>query len=118
MPPSSGVSCPRPESDRQPAQKLLIMLIQYDVHWDSMTCEQVGADTMRQVVFLPDGGGGYVVEVPSLPGCRAKGKNISEAITNTRHAIYAHIENLKASGQPVPESTVVDIPKAEGVIND
>lgn len=73
---------------------------------------------MRQVIFLPDGLGGYVVEVPSLPGCRAKGKNISEAITNTRRAIYAHLEKLKASGQPVPESTVVDMPKAEGVIND
>ena len=73
---------------------------------------------MRQVVFLPDGVGGYVVEVPSLPECRAKGKNISEAIVNTRQAIYAHIANLEALGLPIPESTVMEIPKAEGVIND
>ena len=73
---------------------------------------------MRQVVFLPDGVGGYVVEVPSLPGCRAKGKNISAAIVNVRQAIYAHIANLEALGQTIPESTVMDIPKAEGVIND
>src|SRR5712691_3219139 len=71
---------------------------------------------MRQVVFLPDGVGGYVVEVPSLPGCRAKGKNLSEATRNVRQTIYNYIDNLKAQGQPIPESTVIDIPKAEGVI--
>ena len=73
---------------------------------------------MRQVVFLRDGVGGYIAEVPSLPGCRAKGKNISAVIINVRQAIYAHIANLKALGQPIPESTVIDIPKAEGVISD
>src|SRR5690348_14540602 len=71
---------------------------------------------MRQVVFLPDGVGGYVVEVPGLPGCRAKGKNLSDAIGNIRKAIYKHIDELKASGQPVAESTLMDIPKKEGVI--
>ncbi len=71
---------------------------------------------MRQVIFLPDGVGGYVVEVPSLPGCRAKGKNLSQAIVNVKQIIYKHIENLQALGQPVPESTEIDFPKAEGVI--
>src|SRR5262245_6283319 len=71
---------------------------------------------MRQVIFLPDGVGGYVVEVPSLPGCRAKGKNLSEATRSVRAAIYAHLDNLKSLGQPIPESTVIDVPKAEGVI--
>ena len=73
---------------------------------------------MRQVVFVPDGLGGYVVEVPSLPGCRARGKNASQAIVNVRQAIYAYIDNLIANGQPVPEATIIDIPKAEGVIQD
>jgi predicted RNase H-like HicB family nuclease len=73
---------------------------------------------MRQVIFLPDGVGGYVVEVPSLPGCRAKGKNLSEAVRNTRQAIYEHIDKLKAAGQPIPEAKMMDIPKAEGAIND
>jgi len=71
---------------------------------------------MRQVVFLPDGVGGYVVEVPSLPGCRAKGKNLTAAVKDVRQVIYSHIANLQALGQTVPESTVMDIPKAEGVI--
>jgi len=72
---------------------------------------------MRQVVYLKDGVGGYVAEVPSLPGCRAKGKNLSETIVNTRRAIYDHIAGIEALGQPIPESTVIDIPKADGVID-
>ena len=71
---------------------------------------------MRQVIFLPDGAGGYVAEVPSLSGCRAKGKNMSEAIRSVRQAIYTHIEELKTLGQPIPASTLMDIPKAEGVV--
>ncbi len=73
---------------------------------------------MRQVVYLQDGVGGYVAEVPSLPGCRAKGKDLSKVIVNTRHEIYAHIANLEANGEPVPEAAVIDIPKADGVYND
>ncbi len=71
---------------------------------------------MRQIVFLPDGTGGYTVEVPSLPGCHAKGRNISEAVRNARKAIYRHMEDLLARGLPIPEATVIDIPKAEGVV--
>src|SRR5690349_17404242 len=72
---------------------------------------------MRQVIFLPDGLGGYVVEVPSLPGCRAKGKTMSDAIRNVRHAIYSHVDNLNIRGEAIPESTVMDIPKVEGVVS-
>ncbi len=72
---------------------------------------------MRQIVLIPDGVGGYVVEVPSLPDCRSKGKTASEAIRNVKQAIYAQIEHLKSSGQPVPEATVVDVVKAEGVVS-
>jgi predicted RNase H-like HicB family nuclease len=72
---------------------------------------------MRQVIFLPDGLGGYVVEVPSLPGCRAKGKNISEAIVNVRRAIYKYIDNLDVMGEAIPDSTVMEIPKADGVVS-
>ena len=73
---------------------------------------------MRQVVYLKDGVGGYIAEVPSLPGCRAKGKNISEAVVNVRRAIYKYIDNLDDMGEAIPASTILDIPKAEGVIVD
>jgi len=72
---------------------------------------------MRQVVFLPDGVGGYVVEVPSLPGCRAKGKTMSEAIVNVRRAIYKYIDNLDDMEEAIPESTIIDVPKADGVVS-
>lgn len=71
---------------------------------------------MRQVIFLPDGLGGFVAEVPSLPGCRSKGKTISEVLVNVRQAIITYIENLQAQGQPVPEPTFIEVPKKEGVI--
>lgn len=73
---------------------------------------------MRQVIFRKDGMGGYVAEVPSLPGCTAKGKNLSEIFMNTRHAIIEYYAKLEAAGQPIPESIVVDVPKADGVYND
>ncbi len=73
---------------------------------------------MRQVIYIPDGAGGYVAQVPSLPGCVTKGKNLSEVMSNVRHAIYEHLANLEASGQPIPESTIVEAPKDKGVFSD
>ena len=73
---------------------------------------------MRQVIYRRDGVGGFVAEVPSLPGCLAKGKNLSDVIVNTRHAIYAHIATLEAQGQPIPESTLIDVPKSDAVFSD
>ena len=35
---------------------------------------------MRQVIFIPDlEDGGYVAEVPSLPGCYSQGETLEEA---------------------------------------
>src|SRR5579859_6152241 len=73
---------------------------------------------MRQVIYTADGSGGFVAEVPSLPGCRSQGKTISEAVRNIRQAIITYIENLQAQGQPIPEATFIDVPKREGVIVD
>ncbi len=71
---------------------------------------------MRQVLFIKDDNGGYTAEVPSLPGCSARGKNLSEAIRNIRKAIYAHLASLQAAGQPMPELTRIEAPQPEGVI--
>src|SRR5713101_7621513 len=73
---------------------------------------------MRQVIYTADGLGGFVAEVPSLPGCRSQGKTISQAVGNIRQAIITYIENLQAQGQPIPEPTFIDVPKQEGVIVD
>lgn len=61
---------------------------------------------MRQVILIPDETGGYVVEVPSLPGCRSQGETEAEALANIREAIELYIEDLTAHGEPIPD----DIP--------
>lgn len=58
---------------------------------------------MRQVILIPDETGGYVVEVPSLPGCYSQGETEEEALTNIREAIELHIESMIAAGEAVPE---------------
>jgi predicted RNase H-like HicB family nuclease len=61
-------------------------------------------DLMRQVILIPDReSGGYVVEVPSLPGCYSQGETKEEALANIREAINLHIESLIAHGEEVPE---------------
>jgi predicted RNase H-like HicB family nuclease len=57
---------------------------------------------MRQVILIPDETGGYVVEVPSLPGCYSQGETVDEALTNIREAIALHIEDMVAQGEDVP----------------
>jgi predicted RNase H-like HicB family nuclease len=59
---------------------------------------------MRQVILIPDReSGGYIVEVPSLPGCYSQGDTYDEAIANIREAIDLHIESLIAHGEEVPD---------------
>ena len=58
---------------------------------------------MRQVILIPDETGGYVVEVPSLPGCYSQGETEEEALANIREAIALHIESLIEDGEEVPE---------------
>lgn len=59
---------------------------------------------MRQVILIPDlESGGYIAEVPSLPGCYSQGETIEEARANIREAINLHIESMIAHGEEVPE---------------
>lgn len=58
---------------------------------------------MRQVVVIPDETGGYVVEVPSLPGCVSEGDSLDEALAAIREAIEAYEESLLAHGEAVPD---------------
>lgn len=58
---------------------------------------------MRQVVLIPDPDGGYVVEVPSLPGCVSQGETMDEAIANVKEAIELHIESMLDHGEAVPD---------------
>ena len=57
---------------------------------------------MRQVILIPDETGGYVVEVPSLPGCYSQGDTEEDALTNIKEAIELHIEDMIAAGEEMP----------------
>lgn len=58
---------------------------------------------MRQVILIPGPDGGYVVEVPSLPGCYSQGETVEETLANIREAIKLHIETMIKDGEDVPE---------------
>jgi predicted RNase H-like HicB family nuclease len=61
---------------------------------------------MRQVILYPDReDGGWVAEVPSLPGCVSQGETRDEAMANVREAIEAWIEAAKSLGREIPPAT-------------
>ncbi len=47
--------------------------------------------------------GGFTVTVPALPGCVTEGETIEECLANAEEAISLYLEDLIASGEPVPE---------------
>lgn len=59
------------------------------------------------VILEPDEGGrGYTVLVPALPGCFTQGRTREEALERAREAIRCHIESLRKDGLPVPVERV------------
>jgi predicted RNase H-like HicB family nuclease len=64
---------------------------------------------MRQVILTRDfEDGGYVAEVPSLPGCISEGDTKEEALANIREAIRGYIAALEQDGLPVPAEDAVE----------
>jgi predicted RNase H-like HicB family nuclease len=58
---------------------------------------------MRYTVVLEkELDGGYVVSVPTLPGCVSQGDNREEALANIREAIELYIEDCREAGDPIP----------------
>ncbi len=55
------------------------------------------------VVLEPDADGGYVAIVPAFPGCYSQGDTVEDALTNAREAITLTIEDMQASGEPIPD---------------
>jgi len=61
---------------------------------------------MRQVLIYPDvEDGGWVCEVPSLPGCVSHGATKEAALENVRDAIDTWIEGARYLGRAVPDDT-------------
>ncbi len=56
------------------------------------------------IVLTPDNEeGGYVVDVPMLPGCHTQGDTLEEAIANAREAIAGWIADAEKHGEQIPE---------------
>lgn len=49
-----------------------------------------------------DEGGGFLAEVPDLPGCQSDGETPEQAIDNVKDAIAAWVETAKEIGRAVP----------------
>lgn len=67
-------------------------------------------------IFEPAEEGGYVVTVPTLPGCVTEGDTLEEAMEMVKDAISGYIASLKKHGEPIPQESgpslvsVIDIP--------
>ena len=57
------------------------------------------------VIFEPAEEGGFVVYVPSLPGCNTQGETLDEAYQMAQDAIYGYIKTLKEMKKEVPRET-------------
>lgn len=56
-------------------------------------------------IFEPAEEGGYVVSVPSLPGCVTQGDTFEEAVFMVKDAISAYIETLEEEGEEIPQES-------------
>lgn len=62
---------------------------------------------LRQVILYPDHeDGGWIAEVPSLPGCLTQGETREEALCNIRDAITTWIAGAHDVGMNVPEDNL------------
>ena len=55
------------------------------------------------VIFEPAEKGGYVVSVPSLPGCVTNGETFEEATAMVKDAMEGYLAVLKEEGLEIPE---------------
>lgn len=51
-------------------------------------------------------GGGYLAEIPDLPGCVADGETVDEAVHAIESAIVSWIKTAKEFGDPIPKPSV------------
>jgi len=58
---------------------------------------------MRYMVVIEKGPSSYGAFVPDLPGCIAAGETEAETLELIQEAIRFHLEDLRESGQPIPE---------------
>jgi len=55
-----------------------------------------------QITFEEDPDGGYVAEIPDLPGCYTQGEDLEEAMENIQEAKALWMETALEKGIPIP----------------
>lgn len=55
------------------------------------------------VIFEKAKDGGYIINVPALPGCMSQGETFEEAEEMIKDAIECYCESLVKHGDPIPE---------------
>jgi predicted RNase H-like HicB family nuclease len=59
------------------------------------------------IVLAPDPSvEGFTVTVPALPGCVTQGETVDDCVARAEEAIALYLEDLCASGEPIPEEKV------------
>ncbi len=62
----------------------------------------VGVSRHAYTVALVPEEGGYVVDVPALPGCVTQGETLTEALLMAEEAITLYLETLADESDPLP----------------
>jgi predicted RNase H-like HicB family nuclease len=58
------------------------------------------------ILYAKDGG--FAVAVPDLPGCKASGKNMQDAVRNAFAAVARHLEMLSEKNAEIPQPRSFD----------
>lgn len=67
-----------------------------------------------QVIIEQDEDGIFVAEVPGIRACYAQGKTYEEVIENIKDVLHMCLEEMKSSGQDIPEqSEIIGIKRIE-----
>lgn len=61
-----------------------------------------------KVVLLPSPEGGYVVEIPELPGCISQGETVEEAMQMIEDAKRCWLDVALEDGQEIPEPAKIE----------
>jgi predicted RNase H-like HicB family nuclease len=63
---------------------------------------------MRYLILFEKGATSYGAYIPDLPGCVAVVETLEEVRTLIHEAMEMHLEDMRTTGQPIPEATKID----------
>ena len=63
---------------------------------------------LQNFPIADEDGGGFLAEVPDLPGCMSDGETAEEAVANVKDAIAAWITTATEAGRAIPEPSSGD----------